>query len=164
MLQNFNPRYLKTDTCVIGPLYFQTSQLPLDGREHVVAGNSLTMRGSVESFTMKAASLGSSVTREFATTTFAPSSTDAIFVKPGSTSAMLEVLGIGTLLAVVVDSVDVLGVGMVGTLLAVVLDSIDVLPVSTLLAVVPIFSVPRRFLSTISSGDVAVWIVIYVAS
>ena len=70
-----------------------------------------------------------------------------------------------TVLSIVNLSItDVLGVGMVGTLLAVVLDSIDVLPVSTLLAVVPIFSVPRRFLSTISSGDVAVWIVIYVAS
>ena len=94
---------------------------------------------------MKAASLGSSVTREFATTKFTRSSTDAIFVKSCSTSATLEVLSVGTLLAVVVDSV-------------------DVLPVGTLLAVIRMFSVPRWILSTISSGDVAVGIVICVAS
>ena len=83
---------------------------------------------------------------------FACSSTDAIFVKSGSTSAMLEVLGVDTLLGVVVDSVNVLGVGLVGTLLAVVVDFVVVLPVGTLLAVVRMFSVPQWILSMISPG------------
>ena len=101
------------------------------------------MRGSVEPFTMKAASFGSSVTSEFATTKLALSITDDIFVKSGSTSATLEVHGVGMLLAADVESVDVLG---------------------RLLAVVVMFSLPRRILSTISSGEVAVSIVICIAS
>ena len=103
------------------------------------------MQGSVEPFTMKAASFGSSVTSEFATTKLALSITDDIFVKSDSTSATLEVLGVGMLLAADVESVDVLG-----RLLAVV--------------VVVMFSLPRRILSTISSGEVAVGIVICIAS